>query len=133
MTLGEKLKSVLAAEERRKQEALRKEEDRQEQLRAELRSSRMQLVHEIKNSIIKWLNVNKVPIYKIRGTERKAWVNQVNEKRAIQDEDLWDGLVNWLEKEGLRINIQYGHDGMGNEDWLIATVELIPEPEYEAN
>lgn len=135
MTLGEKLKNVMAAEEERKREAIRKEEERKARLRAEARYERMRTVHAIKNHIINQLDAGKVPLYKIRGTELKAWVNRVYERLAdcIQDQDLWDELVAWLKQEGLLIKLDYGHDGMGTDDWLVVTVILIPGPEDEAD
>lgn len=127
MTLSEKLKNVIATEEERKREAVRKEEERKAQLRAELHYRRMRVVHAIKNHIVNQLDAGKVPLYKIRGTEEKAWVNRVYERRAdcIQDQELWDGLVEWLKGEGLLIKVNYGHDGMGTSDWLEVTVDLI--------
>ncbi len=135
MTLAEKLKNIVAAEEARKIETVRAEEERKAQVRAALRSERTQIVWTIKNHITNQLSDNKIPLYKIRGTERKTWVNRVHERRAdcIQDQDLWDGLVYWLKEEGLKIKIDFGHDGMGTEDWLVVTVELIPGPEVEAD
>lgn len=134
-TLAEKLKTIVTSEQERKREAIRKEEERKAQLRVELRSSRMQLVHEIKNNIIKCLDRNKVPLYKVRGAELRAWVNRVHPRCAecIQDQDLWDGLVAWLKQEGLLLKIGFGHDGFGTDDWLEVTVTFIPGPEDEAD
>lgn len=135
MTLGEKLKNIVAEEEARKREAIRKEEERRANLRSRERSERMLCVQNIRNHITTQLNAGNIPLHKIHGTERKAWVNRANGHSGdkVADQDVWDSLVAWLKGEGLLINVGYGHDGMGMDDWLEITVKLIPGPEVEAD
>lgn len=134
MKLGERLKLVLAEEIAQKVAAAKAEEERKLQIRAKVRSERQHLTSSIEGHISRQLCVGKLPYYEVANTELKAWLNRVHPRRtdAIQDQDLWDGLVDWLKEEGLKIKIGHGHDGM-NKDWLEVGVELLPELEDEAD
>lgn len=135
MTLGEKLKDILAEQIRAEKEVLRAKEDAAAILRAKHRAERTELVSAISNSIDSSLRAGKIPQYKIFGTEQRAWVCRVHARRtdAIQDQDLWDNLVAWLRNEGLNIKVEHRHDNMGYTDWFEVGVELLHEPEVEAD
>lgn len=137
MTLGEKLKATLKAEEDAKREALRKEEEAAA-LRAACRTmERQSVINYIKDEIITKIEAGQKPAYKVHGpTDVRSWINAWwlrSDGRPMEDRDVWMGLQDWLKAEGLRLKITEGHDGMGTRDWLVIGVEPLPGMEVEAD
>lgn len=134
MTLGEKLKGILAEQISAEAAALRDKENAAAVLRAKIRAERTELVSCISNTIDSSLRAGKVPQYKIFGTEQRVWITRVHRRSVdcIQDQDLWDNLVAWLHNEGLKVKVGWGCDGLTLE-WLEVGVELLPGPEVEAD
>ncbi len=137
MTLGEKLKATLKAEEDAKREALRKEEEAAAQRRARRTMERQSVINYIKDEIITKIEDGKKPAYKLHGpTDVRAWINAWwlrSDGRPMEDRDVWMGLQDWLKAEGLRLKITEEHDGTGVRDWLMIGVEPIPGMEVEAD
>ena len=137
MTLGEKLKATLKAEEDAKREALRKEEEAKARARALQTAERQKIINCIKDEIITKIEDGKKPAYKLRGpTDVRAWINAWylrSDGRPMEDREVWMGLQDWLKAEGLRLKITEGHDGMGMSDWLVISVKPIPGMEVEAD
>ena len=135
MTLGEKLKGILAEQMNAEAAKLRAKEEAAARLRDKQRAERTALITHISNTIDTSLRAGRVPMCKIYGTEQRAWINSCrrHETRGITDLDLWDNLNAWLRNEGLRIKIGEGWEGDGSRDWLEVSVELLPGPEIEAD
>lgn len=135
MTLGEKLKSILAEQMDVEAAKRRAKEEAAARLRDKQRAERTALVAHISNTIDTSLRAGRVPMCKIYGTEQRTWINSCRryETRGIVDLDLWDNLNAWLRNEGLRIKIGEGWEGDVSCDWLEVSVELLPGPEIEAD
>lgn len=137
MTLGEKLKATLDAKEEEKRESVR-EALKASAERAKKRAiERQNVIDSIKKEIESKILAGKEPAYKLRGpSDIRGWINACHlrsDGRIMEDGDVWMGLQKWLESEGLRLKIGFGHDGTGENDWLEITVEVLPEMEVEAD
>lgn len=135
MTLGEKLKNILAEQMNAEIAKRRAAEEAAAIFRAKQRAERTELVSRISTTIDTALRAGRIPLYKIYGTDQRSWINSCRryETRGITDLDLWDNLIAWLRNEGLKIKVNEGWEGDGSRDWLEVTVELIPGPEDEAD
>jgi hypothetical protein len=135
MTLGEKLKAIVA-EQRHAEEAKRRAaEEAAAILRAKQRYERSELVSCISTAIDSAIRAGKIPMYKIHGTDHRSWINSChrNETHMVTDLDLWDDLIAWLRNEDLKIKVTEGWEGDGSRSWLQVSVEILPGPEYEAD
>ena len=133
MTLGEKLKGILAEQMNAEAAKRRAAEEAAAILRAKYRSERTELVGRISTTIDTALNAGRVPSYKIYSTDQRSWIGSCITHRNIEDIDLWDNLIAWLRNEGLRIKINDGWAADGSSSWLEISVELLPGPEVEAD
>jgi hypothetical protein len=137
MTLGEKLKATIKAEEAAKVEAARKIAEEIARRLAKQTRERQTLIYNIKDEIIAKIEDGKKPAYKLYGpTDVRAWINAWylrSDGRPMEDRDVWVDLQDWLKAEGLRLKITEDHDGMGMRDWLVIGVEPLPGPEVEAD
>jgi len=137
MTLGEKLKATLKAEEDAKREARRKVEEAAARTRARLTLERQNMINYIKQEIVTKIEAGKKPAYKLHGpTDIRAWINGWHlrsDGRPMEDRDVWMGMQEWLKAEGLRLKITEEHDGTGMKDWLMIGVEPLPGMEVEAD
>lgn len=135
MTLGKKLKAIIAEQMIAEESKRRAAEEAAMILRAKQRAERTELVSRISTTIDTAIHAGRIPTYKIYGTDQRSWINSCrrHETRGIADLDLWDNLIAWLRNEGLKIKVTEGWEGDGSRDWLEVSVKLIPEPEYEAD
>lgn len=135
MTLGEKLKNILAEQMDAERAKRRAAEEAAAIFRAKQRAERTELVSRVSTTIDTALRTGRIPLYKIYGTDQRSWINSCRryETRGITDLDLWDNMIAWLRNEGLRIKVTEGWEGDGSRDWLEVSVELLPGPEIEAD
>ena len=129
MTLGEKLKNILAEQMDAERAKRRAAEEAAAIFRAKQRAERTELVSRIGTTIDTALRAGRIPLYKIYGTDQRSWINSCRryETRGITDLDLWDNMIAWLRIEGLRIKVTEGWEGDGSRDWLEVSVELLPD------
>lgn len=135
MTLGEKLKNILAEQMDAESAKRRAAEEAAAIFHAKQRAERTELVSRISTTIDTALRAGRIPLHRIYGTDLRSWINSFNryETRGIRDLDLWDNMIAWLRNEGLRIKVTEGWEGDGSRDWLEVSVELLPGPEIEAD
>lgn len=133
MTLGEKLKGILAEQMDAEAAARRAKEEAAMILRAKHRAERTELVKHISATIDNSLHAGRIPSCKIYGTEQRAWIGRCRLGYDEEDLDLWKNLTAWLRNEGLEIKITDGWAGDGSYDWLDVSVKLLPGPEVEAD
>lgn len=133
MTLGEKLKGILAEQMDAEAAKRRAAEEAAAILRAKQRSERTELVSRISTTIDTALRAGRIPNYKIYSTDQRSWINSCRIHGKAVDIELWDNLNAWLRNEGLRIKITDGWSADGIHDWLNVSVELLPGPEDEAD
>lgn len=135
MTLGKKLKVIIAEQTKAEVARLRAEEEAAKLLRVKQRAKRNELIIHISTTIDTAIHAGRIPLYKIYNTDQRSWINSCRryETRGIADIDLWDNLTAWLRNEGLKIKVTEGWEGDGSRDWLEVSVELLPGPEDEAD
>ena len=129
MKLGDKLKKLQELEHNAISAREREKEEASGILRAKKRAERKDLMEAIKTEITVDLNRGRFPCYKLYNNDIRSWVNFCRIYSSQDDQDLWDGLIDWAKKQGMKITIACGWDRInGNfRDWLELTVEPIQE------
>lgn len=122
--LGDKLKANIATIKfKEDEEKARKEQAARARLQEE-RGKINRLFQYIDDQLILDINDGKIPRIKISKYEEQDWLKKAVGGDYIHDIDLWLAFELKWRAEGIKLKLEYCHDGMGMESW----VEIVAEP-----
>ena len=122
---GDRLKANIAALKAKEDAArIRKEQAALEHIRLE-RLKITRLMELIGKQLCDDILEGKIPRVKIVAYEDQEWLKKAVDGDCVPNIDLWNEFEReWL-AEGVKIKMDYCHDGMGMESWLEITAEPI--------
>ena len=124
-TLSDKLKANIAALKAKEDAArIHKEQANLEHIRLE-RLKITNLMEYIGKQLIDGIMDGEIPHIKVTNYENQAWLKKAIGGEYVPNIELWNEFEReWL-VEGIKLKIEYCHDGMGMESWLEITAKPI--------